>query len=375
MKTITFCVFSDLLKKSSGDSVNDNKLFEAIPSSYNIEKLYPRYDKRGKLNIISITKYLIYYFRSIFLGNRIFLTRASKLAFFPTLFRRVFNLKVIIRSGCTPVMFIERKVFSKNKNFQQKSNILMRFLYFIEPFFETYPLRHADLILVENKRAKRIVEMLGAESKKIRLNPYFVNDYFTKGTNPPFNFESKQIFKIGYTGRFNNYDLILPVIDAIKDFKERRVPLNLFLIGDGPNKNNIELIVKNQGLEKNIFFLGAQPHQKVSQIIEQFHCLVLPMLKNITPSTVAIKVLEGIMKGKIIITTNSGNNKKLFYSYCDLILNDTKSSSIHDKILLVMRNYNKYEKYARTIQNIQNTKRSRQKYSNNIAIYLKELNK
>ena len=40
----------------------------------------------------------------------------------------------------------------------------------------------------------------------------------------------------------------------------------------------MELYVKKRDLKENIILLGSKSHIEVSDLINQYHCLVLPML-------------------------------------------------------------------------------------------------
>jgi glycosyltransferase involved in cell wall biosynthesis len=259
-------------------------------------------------------------------------------------------------------MFIERKAFSRDLDYDIKQNFLQKICYKIEPYLEIYALRHADGFIVENNRAKKIIMFYGAQSEKIKILPYYIQDYFLEGTNPEFN-RGNDVFKIGYVGRFKKYDLLTPIIDAIGYLKEDHYKIKLFMIGDGPTKGYIEKLVEKKALSNEISFLGPRSHDKVSEIINDFHCLLFPMISNLCPSTIAIKVLEGVMKGKIVITTNSGNNSSLFMNYRDLILNDNTSKSITQKICLVIENYEHYRKIAEKLSNFHSNLRSKQIYS------------
>ncbi|MFX1303236.1 MAG: glycosyltransferase family 4 protein [Promethearchaeota archaeon] len=369
---VIFCTFSDFEAGNQGDSVNDRKLFRAIPSAYEKIALYPKYKEVNKIEIKSLFKYFIKYLNEIVSSNRIFITRAPKLALFPIILKKLFNNKVIIRMGCTPVVFIERRAFARNPEFQYSKNLFKRLFYFLEPHLELYAIRHADRFIIENERAKNMAIFYGADLEKIKIIPYFVQDYFLKTIT--LNFEKKKdIFKIGYTGRFSLYDLLNPVIDAVYLLKEQGYKIKLFLIGDGITRKSMENYVKTRDLEENIIFLGSKPHREVSDLINQYHCLVLPMLNNICPSAVAIKILEGVMKGKIIITTESGNNVSLFLGNNDLILKECTSNLIAEKIKLVYENYDKYKDISINISKYHRKNRSKQIYREKIKALLNEL--
>jgi len=371
-RRLIFCTFSDFKAGNQGDSVNDRKLFGAIPSNFEKIVLYPNYIGVNKIDLKSLFKYFIRYINEIVSSNRIFITRAPKLALLPVILKKIFNNKIIIRMGCTPVVFIERRAFARNPEFQYSKSLFKRFFYFLEPHLELYAIRHADKFIIENQRAKNMAIFYGANPKNIKITPYYVEDYFLKSS--PLNFEKKKdYFRIGYTGRFSLYDLLTPIIDAISLLKEKGYKIQLFLIGDGITRQNMEMYVKEKNLEENIIFLGSKPHKDVSKLINQYHCLVLPMLNNICPSAVAIKILEGVMKGKIIITTNSGNNVSLFLGNNDLILEECTSNSIAEKIKLVYENFDKYKNISINISNFQKRHRSKQIYKENIRELLSEI--
>ncbi len=369
---IVFCTFSDFKAGNQGDSVNDRKLFGAIPSEYTKVVLYPNYKSVNKIDVKSLFKYSIKYLNEIVSSNRIFIIRAPKLALLPIILKKIFNNKVIIRMGCTPAVFIERRAFSRNPEFQYSKNLFKRMFYFLEPHLELYAIRHADKFIIENLQAKRIAIFYGAHPEKIKIVPYYVEEYFLKSESLDFE-EEKEFFRIGYTGRFSLYDLLPPIIDAVFLLKKQGYKIKLFLIGDGITRESMEKYVKEKNLRENIIFLGSKPHKEVSNLIEQYHCLVLPMLNNICPSAVAIKILEGVMKGKIIITTNSGYNGSLFLGNNDLILSACTSNLIMEKIKLVYENYDKYKSISLNISNYQKRYRSKKIYKDRIRELLNEL--
>jgi len=369
---VVFCTFSDFKAGNQGDSVNDRKLFNAIPSEYEKIAIYPKYKEHNKINLKSLFNYFIKYVKEIVSSRRIFITRAPKLALFPIILRFLFKNKVIIRMGCTPVVFVERRAFTRNPEFHYSKNLFKRLFYFIEPHLELYAIRHADGFTIENERAKNMAIFYGAKPEKIKITPYYVQDYFLKRTNLIFEKE-KECFNIGYTGRFSLYDLLNPIIDAIYLLTNEGFKIKLFLLGDGITRKNVELYVKDRNLEENIIFLGSKSHREVSDLINQYHCLVLPMLNNICPSAVAIKILEGVMKAKIIITTESGNNTSLFLRNNDLILKECTTNLLVEKIKMVYENYEKFNDISKNISEYHQKIRSKQIYAERIGELLNEI--
>ncbi len=355
---VVFFTFAHFESGVFGDAINDRKLFEAIPIDYKKIPIYPKYSTNNRINLKSLKNFIVHYLKEIFASNNIFITRGGKLAILPILLKKIFKNKIIIRLGCTPLMFVERKAFLRNLEFKSKENFLQKIFYFIEPHLEKFALRHADKFIVENIRAKNMILYYGAKSSKIKIIPYYVQEYFLKGKNPNFD-KKKDYFKIGYIGRFKKYDLLDPVIKAISLLNKMNFRIILYLIGDGQNRKNIEKLVKEKDLTKNVVFLDSRPHREVSHLIDDYHCLLLPMLIKLCPSTIALKILEGVIKGKIIITTNSGNNASLFLKYRNLILEKASEKSIAQKLKLVIDNYDEYRRIAEELSRYHSTLRSK----------------
>ena len=360
---IIFCTFSNFKSGAFGDAINDRKLFDAIPLNYKKVALFPKYKENNKISLKSVINFYIYYLKEIITSNNIFIIRGPKLAILPILLRKIFKNRIILRSGCTPLMFVEREAFLKNLEYKPRESLLLKFFYSIEPYLEKYALRHSDDFIVENKRAEKIIIHYGASPSNINIIPYYIQDYFLGGNNPDFNI-SEGYFKIGYVGRFKAYDLIIPIIKAIELLKEKFTFIRLYLIGDGPKREKIENLVEKMKLNDLIIFLGEKSHIEVSSLINDYHCLLYPMLNNLCPSTIAIKILEGVMKGKVIITSDSGNNVSLFLKSRDLILKKSTENFIAQKIKLVIENYYKYKKIAEDLSKYHSKLRSKSIYRN-----------
>ena len=267
----------------------------------------------------------------------------------------------------------KRQAFSNNIEYKPTKNLLKKIYYLIEPYLEFYVLRHVDKFIVENKKAKKIVLNFGVKSNDVKIIPYYVEDFFSTCINPNYD-KNSEFLKIGYTGRFKSYDTLNPVINTIALMKEKNFKILLYLIGDGPNRRFIENMVIKKGLSQQVIFLGSKSHQEVAKLIEDYHCLLLPMYNNLFISTIPIKILEGIMKGKIIITTDSGNVISLFLGNTDLILKNATKDNIMHKIELIVENYEKYRDIAENLSKYHSIKRSHHRIQNKINILLLEMN-
>ncbi|MHA1915030.1 MAG: glycosyltransferase [Promethearchaeota archaeon] len=350
--TIYYCTHSNLEDLSYGDSNNDNKFIISIPLEFKVGKVFPERNEKGAIMILSLLKVIIKLFLLSMKSNQKFVIRGTRAGIVPLFFKKILKHTIILNLGCTPFSTIERIAFSKNPSFQSKSSVFTRIRLKIEFQLEKLVLRNADIIYVENERAKNLVNRYAKAISKIIIVPYYVQDYFLTTSDLIYKFDDGKPLIIGYTGRFHKYDKLDPFIDALKILKDQGFPFLTKLVGDGVTKTAIQEKVHKLDLLDNVKFLGAQAHQEVSKIIDTEHMLILPMVSNTCPSTVPIKMLEGIIKGKIILTNNSGNIKSLFTPHTELVLDDFSNPHIiAEQIINVAKNYHEYHKFAQILRN------------------------
>lgn len=350
-QNIYYCTHSNLSDLSYGGCINDNKFIISIPSSFNIIKVFPSRNEDNSLSFLNSLKMILKLIMVSLKPHQVFVIRATRPGFIPVFLKKVMKHKFILNMGCTPFSTIERKAFYINPSYRAKYSVLTKMLLKLEFQFEKYLVRRADLIFVENKQAKKIVEKYGGDSVKIVIAPYYVQNYFLTTKDLTYNYNDGKPLIVGYTGRFHKYDKLAPLIDATKILKDKGFPIFIKLVGDGLTKAEIQSKVSKLDLKENVQFLGAQPHHMVSKVIDTEHVLILPMVNNICPSTVPIKMLEGIIKGKVILTNKAGNIKSLFNPYTELVLEDFSDPNlIADKIIEIARNYSKYQKNAQILR-------------------------
>lgn len=89
--------------------------------------------------------------------------------------------------------------------------------------------------------------------------------------------------------------------------KHARVPLELYLVGDGEQRTMLEERVKELGIEGQVKFLGRINHVELSVIYQQAHVFVLPS-KNEGMSNAA---LEALASGLPLVVSGTGGMEEL----------------------------------------------------------------
>ena len=68
------------------------------------------------------------------------------------------------------------------------------------------------------------------------------------------------------------------LIDAIQILKDRGIPINLTIIGEGPERQRLEKRIETLGLKNNIQLIGAVSHQEVRDYLQDSDIFVLPCI-------------------------------------------------------------------------------------------------
>lgn len=111
----------------------------------------------------------------------------------------------------------------------------------------------------------------------------------------PKCFELSQGFFVGRLTKVKRLDLILHALFLLKS---NGTIINFIFIGDGPEKNNLKLLVKKYGLSRNIKFLGACHDEfRVAELIySSDFCL--------SPGNVGLTAIHSLTFGTPVITHN-----------------------------------------------------------------------
>ena len=99
------------------------------------------------------------------------------------------------------------------------------------------------------------------------------------------------------------------LIEAYKKLKQEYISLSLILIGDGPEKNNLDRESKNLG---DIYFLGHQDHGKIVEYLKAADVFIsssidLPQDREGTPTS----IMEAMAAGLPVVATRVGGGPYL----------------------------------------------------------------
>lgn len=159
--------------------------------------------------------------------------------------------------------------------------------------------KHCHMIPVALSELLRetIVEEYGIGKERI---PVIFNGIDLSKCRPKEDYSLGRIFKILHIGRFSEQKNHIGLLEAFQRFHSRHFNSELWLIGGGEKKDEIETYVKNNGLTDFVKFLGLQDN--VYGYLHDADVFALPSLYEGIPMT----LIEAMGTGLPIVATAVG---------------------------------------------------------------------
>jgi len=137
-------------------------------------------------------------------------------------------------------------------------------------------MKRANLVLPTSEWMGKYLTANGIDSKKIHNYPNGANLNLFKVTEYPLSIKEPTFIYIGAMSRIRKIDIL---IHTMKIVKEKYKNAHLYMLGTGDNDENLKILAKKLGVEKNITFTGQIPYAKVPEFIEKSHitlCTIAP---------------------------------------------------------------------------------------------------
>jgi glycosyltransferase involved in cell wall biosynthesis len=107
-------------------------------------------------------------------------------------------------------------------------------------------------------------------------------------------------FTIGWIGRMTSVKRTDDILVAFKGLRDRGVEATLCLVGDGPDRVELEQRAHELGVMRDTLFLGYQ--EEVAPFYAAFDALVLPSSNEGTP----VSAIEALAAGRPVVATRVG---------------------------------------------------------------------
>ncbi len=158
---------------------------------------------------------------------------------------------------------------------------------------------------------------------------------------PKDDYTIKDVFKILHIGRFSTQKNHIGLLKAFQLFHDKYSDSELWLIGDGEKKNEIEQYVQDNNLENNVRFLGLQ--ENVYEYLHNADVFVLPSNYEGIPMT----LIEAMGTGLPIVATNVGGIPDMLTNGVDALIVKNDSSIINAAFEMFYNTQEKRQEYGK----------------------------
>lgn len=215
--------------------------------------------------------------------------------------------------------------------------------YLIERFILARITKFSKLVAISNTSQLEIKDLLKS-SKNIQL----IDNGIDSNLLNEISYKSNKIYDLGYLGRLKDHKRVDLLIKSIKWIEDNKgLKLNLVVIGDGPERNNLENLTYQLKINERIDFKGAiSSNQKVYSILAKSKVFVNPSTKEGGGSitlfesfalglpAIAFDCIDGIDPHLI------GNNVR------GLLVNEVSYQALGESISSLINNKSKLEKMS-----------------------------
>lgn len=147
--------------------------------------------------------------------------------------------------------------------------------------------------------------------------------------------KSKQVLFVGRLSKEKGIDVL---IKATKIAKESCPEISVKIIGDGPERKNLEELVRKLNLEKNIKFLGKIPNEKIFLYYQKSLAVIMP---SVCMENCPIVAFEAMANKAPIIASNIGGIPEIVQNEkTGLLFTPGDPKDLASKIIKLLKNQN-----------------------------------
>ncbi len=186
-----------------------------------------------------------------------------------------FSANIIARKNKVPYV-LEINYTTHTPLFRKKSGFFLP----LARYIEKKNLRDADAIFVVSSFLRDQLIGLGVDKDKIYLTPNAVNEkVFNSDYHPGavrVKYELKDAFVIGFVGGFYPWHGLNFLLKAVKGIEQEKKGLCLFLVGEGPMRDELTQTACELKLSSRLVFPGTVGYDDLPSYIKAMDICVMP---------------------------------------------------------------------------------------------------
>lgn len=170
-----------------------------------------------------------------------------------------------------------------------------------------YIYRHCDLILTASPSFVSKIKERIKDKDKVRYWPQYST---VNKTDEEVSIYDKEYFNIVFTGNIGEAQGIDLAIEAAKILKDKKICWHF--VGDGRNREKLEEMVKEYGVEERVIFHGFHPEKEIPKYLKDADAALLILKPNpIFEMTIPAKLQTYLACGVPILGCVSGEGKRI----------------------------------------------------------------
>lgn len=232
---------------------------------------------------------------------------------------------------------------------------------------QKFVLNSVNKVIVPSRFLKEILmEYYKVRSEKIKViyNSIDLEDYQKIPFRP---FQPPTKLTMVTVGRLVRHKRIDKIIEAISVIKMKYPDVELLIIGEGPEKENLEELTHELRVEGDVKFYGGVEHSKVLELIQNADMLVLNSIYEGLPHV----VIEAMACRTPVIATNiRGTNEVVKDGETGLLIPPNDKEALKEKIVQLLRDE---ELRKRVVEKAYKSVAERFTWEKNLSILEKEL--
>lgn len=177
---------------------------------------------------------------------------------------------------------------------------------FVEDHLLAKKLAQATLVATISRYNVRHLEALAGDAAGDRLEVVHCGVDFAEYPSRLDGRDEQHLVSVGRLDPIKGFDTLIPALGLLA---RRGVGFRCTLIGEGPQRRQLEGLIRDEGLEGRVALVGAQPQETVRHALEQATVFVMPSVR--TPQGnqdgIPVALMEAMATGgAVVATTVSG---------------------------------------------------------------------
>lgn len=150
---------------------------------------------------------------------------------------------------------------------------------------------------------------------------------------PPELSKSNDTFVIGYIGTLDVHKKVDVLIEAVSEIFRKTHPVQLIIVGDGPDKSRLLRIVHDLGIATKVTFTGWVAHEVIPGYIKSFDLAVHHRAENYMSP---LKLFEYLACGVCVVGPRTPAVQEVFRDSQEMLMTDGTVADLREKIEMLM---------------------------------------